>query len=230
VGIGATLLAQRTEFQTLPQSLRAAVVEPFGDMFRRAGAGLLLILAFIVLLRLPDRMAGAMVVTLLRRELEFDLEEIAWIRQGLGVAMTMLGAFMGGLLLIRVPVMRAMWVLIPLQMLSNLGFAWLAMNPRDIQLLAIVVSIENICGGMITAGFVAYLMSLCNRRFSATQYALFTSLNYFTGVMTEATTGYMIGWWGFPVFFLLTVVAGLPALLLLPFLPRIDRDGGLATS
>ena len=102
-------------------------------------------------------------------------------------------------------------------MLSNLGFAALALVNHSLPSLAAAVTVENLCSGMATTAFIALLMSLCDRRFSATQYALFTSLAYFTSLLASAVSGFGVEHWGYAAYFALTAFAGLPALLLLPW-------------
>lgn len=197
-----------------PATLADSFVEPIFDFFSRYHRLGLALLAFAVLFKLPDALARVMVTPMLQSHLGYSTNQIA-AASGLAPIMIVIGAFAGGAVVAKLGVVRSLWVLGVLQMVSNFGYAALAVSAKNATLLATVVSIENFCGGMVTTGFIAFLMSLCNRRYSATQYALFTSLNYFTGAIVGASTGFAVSAIGYAWFFVLTVLAGLPGLALL---------------
>ncbi len=221
VGIISTLIAPTPDDHgAAPATLREAIVEPVRDFFGRylwIGAA---VLAFAVLFKLPDSLARVMITPMLQTHLKFDMAQIAWVSATLGPIMTVIGALAGGVVVAKLGVVRSLWVLGVLQMVSNFGYAALAVAGKSVPMLAVVVSIENFCGGMVTAGFIAFLMSLCNRRYSATQYALFTSLNYFTATIVGATSGFAVSAIGYGWFFVLTVFTGLPGLALLAWVGR----------
>lgn len=224
VGIGATLLAPRTkEPDAPPGTLANSFAGPVRDFFGRYGAAGLAMLAFVVLFKLPDVMARSMTMPLLLDDLKFERVQIAWIREWGGAGITMAGAFAGGALTAHLGAVRSLWLLALLQMLSNLGFTVLALTGNSVETLVAVVAVENFCGGMATAGFIAFLMTRCNRRFSATQYALFTSLNFATTLLAS-WSGYGVKWLGYPLFFAATVVVGVPGLLLAVWLWK--RESG----
>ncbi|NEQ29361.1 MAG: AmpG family muropeptide MFS transporter, partial [Microcoleus sp. SIO2G3] len=135
---------------------------------------------------------------------------------GMGLIATIVGALAGGALLSQWGVNRSLCIFGGLQAISNLAYFVLAQVGQNYQMMIVAINIENFCGGLGTAAFVAFLMSLCNQRFSATQYALLSSLMavsrdvlvFRAGAIAEAT--------GWPIFFLLTIAAALPGLLLLP--------------
>ncbi len=227
VGIIATLLApDPPRDQQHPATLHSAIVEPLQDLFNRHRMATLAILLFIVLFKLPDAMANAMTMPLLQKELLFDKQTIALVRDWMGLALIMLGAICGGGITARIGLVPSLWLFGALQALSNLGFLILAMNKPSVPLLAAVVVVESFCAGLVAAGFIAYLMSLCNRRYSATQYALFTSLMYGAGLLVGGFTGFMVAELGYVTFFLLSVLAAAPGMAILPWLSRQTRRPG----
>jgi PAT family beta-lactamase induction signal transducer AmpG len=204
---------------------RGAVVEPFAQFTRRPAW--LAILLFVALYKLGDVMAGAL-ATPFYLEMGFSKIEIANITKAVGLAATILGGLAGGLLVGRLGIVRSLLVCGLLQMASNLCFAWLSQAGHDLAVLTTVITIENVSGGMGTAAFVAYLSSLCNRGYTATQYALLTSFAALARDTLAASSGWFVeafGWFGYYVF---TAGAAVPALLLLVFMTRMRRDRSLA--
>ena len=130
---------------------------------------------------------------------------------------------LGGYLMAKLGSNRSIWLAMVLQMVSNLGFVVLASQPAHVGLLATVVSVEAICSGIATVCFIAYIMAQCNKRFSATQYALFTSLNAATGTIAGSLTGDAVQALGYQTFFWLTVSFGLPAMVLYAVIGQIQR-------
>lgn len=213
-----------------PTTLFDAAVEPFVDLYHRFGWRCLVALAFIILFKLPDQLANAMIMPLLQKHMTYDVQTISLIRESYGLLITVLGTFAGGVLIARIGVVRSLYVYGLLQAVSNLGFVVLAMSktdaPPSMTLLTAVVTVENFSAGLVTAGFVAFLMSLCNRAHSATQYALFTSLMAGSGIITGALSGIAVEKIGYATFFLLTALIGLPGLALIAYLPRGRRPIG----
>jgi PAT family beta-lactamase induction signal transducer AmpG len=203
-----------------PATLQEAVIEPVREYFGRTKWWGVVVLGFIVLFKLPDAMANAMTIPLLQKEIGFSKDEIALARELFGLIVLLLGALAGGAAVSRWGLVRSLWIFAGLQALSNFGFCLLAISSKSMELLVIVVAVESFCQGMVTAGFIALLMSLCNRRYSATQYALFTSLNHFTGTVVGAMTGFVVADIGYARFFALTVLAGLPGIILLWLVSR----------
>ena len=195
-----------------PASLRQAVIEPFLDYFRREDPWM--ILAFILLYKIGDTMASAMTTPFIL-ELGFSKTEYATIGKSFGLFATLTGGFVGGAILFRLGIFRSLWIFGVLQAVSTLGFAVLTHTGTSLSALAAVVAFENLTSGMGTSAYAAYMASLTNRRFTATQYALLTSLMGLPRVLASAPTGYMaqaIGWQGF---FVLCALVALPGILLL---------------
>lgn len=197
--------------------LRAAVINPFRDFTTHNGW--LLILLFVMAFKLGDALAGVMTGPFLI-EIGFTKTTIATIVKTYGLGATLLGTFIGGILIARMNLLSALWLCGILQMFSNLLFAILAFKGANEHWLMFVIAIENLSGGMGTAAFVAYLSSLCRVEYTATQYALLSSLAAAGRTWLSAGSGLLaesLGWIGFFVF---TTAAALPGLFLLFILQR----------
>lgn len=218
VGILATLRAPDPIVDSPPRSIRDAIVEPFLEFFNRTGAWLgTLILLFIIAYQLPDRFAQNMATPFLL-QVGFSQTEIGAIQGGIGMVATIVGVLAGGALVARLGLNRSGWIAAGLQILSNLVYYWIALAGADQLILVLAVIIENVSGGMVTAVFVALLMSLCSRRYSATQFALLSSLMAAARDVIVAPAGLLAAAVGWPVFFLLTLAMAVPSLVLLPML------------
>ena len=217
IGVGGSLFApEPPEDENRPASLADAVILPFGDFFRRNGLLLgVIILLFIVLYSLGDAFLSSLSTTFLLKT-GFAQKEIGAIRGGMGLIATIVGTLAGGSIVSKIGINRSLWVFGLAQALSNLGYYALAQAGKNYQLLVLSINVENFCGGLAAAGFVAYMMSLCNQRFSATQYALLTSFMAFSRDILVSPSGFLAQETGWPVFFLISIVAALPGLLLLP--------------
>lgn len=216
VGLLATLLAPEPEGIRPPRTLVDAVVRPFSDYFRREGA--ILTLAFLVLYKLGDAIAGLMITPFLL-ELGFTNSEIGVLNKGLGMGATLVGALLGGGLVSRLGLRRALFAFGILQAATNASYMALAVVGKSYPVLVISLVADNLTGGLGTAAFVAFLMSLCHRSFSATQYALLSSLSSVGGRLFGAGSGALAASIGWPAFFAATIAAAAPALLLLGRLP-----------
>src|SRR5690606_2939154 len=211
----ATVLAPEPEVVAqAPRSLRVAVVEPLIEFFRRRGAVTILLL--IVLYKLGDAFAGALSTTFLLRGAGFTGTEVGAVNKAFGLAATIVGALAGGACMSRLGLYRSLMLFGVLQAVSNFGYWVLAVTPPHIASMAVVVAVENLCGGLGTAAFVALLMALCNQQFSATQFALLSALSavgrtYLAGPLTPPLVE-SIGW---PGFFVITVLIAVPGLWLL---------------
>jgi len=150
-------------------------------------------------------------------EMGFTKSEIGAIQGGMGFIATTVGVLAGGVILNKIGINRGLWVFGILQLLSNLGYYTLAIAGKNNSLLVLAINIENFCAGLVTVVSVAYLMSLCNHRFTATQFALFSSLMAVSRDILSAPAGQLAKTTGWSSFFLITIVAALPGLLLLPF-------------
>ncbi len=229
-GVITTLLTPEPGINVdLPRSMKEAMVNPLIDYFKRSGA--LWILSFILLYKIGDTMASA-ISTPFYLEIGFSKTEIGTVVKLFGTAATMIGALLGGLFLLKLGISRGLWVFGVLQALSTACFAILAKIGYNMSMLAAVIAFENLSSGMGTAAFVAFMASITNKKFTATQYALLTSLMGLPRALASSVTGFMaknIGWEGFFIGCTLIAIPGL--LLLLKFAPwrsslsREDRAG-----
>ena len=196
-----------------PKTMTEAVVEPFKEFFSRRGAWLVLLL--IVLYKLGDAFAGSLTTAFLIRGVDFTPTEVGAINKGMGLIATLFGVVIGGGLMIRLGLFRSLLVFGILQAISNLNFMWLAAVGKNYWLMAMAVGVENLAGGMGTAAFVALLMSLCNARFTASQYALLSALSAVGRVYVGPASGYLVEALDWVAFFGFTFVIALPGLILL---------------
>ena len=204
--------------------LKEAVVEPLSDFFHRNGlATATLILLFIMLYKLGDALLGTM-TNPFYVELGFTKPEVAAIVKLYGLLATLLGGLLGGLIVHRRGVLPALWICGLIQMASNLIFVVQAWVGRDLGMLAVTISAENLAGGMGTTAFVAYLSSLCNLSYTATQYALLSSFMAQARTTLSAAGGFIAASTSWVGFFLITTLAAVPGLVLLLLLQR--RLGG----
>ena len=197
--------------------LHGAVVAPFAEFMGRQGW--LLVLAFILLYKFGDALAGVM-SNPFYVELGFSKIEIANISKAFGLAATIVGGIVGGLIVSRFGILKSLLYCGLLQAVSNLMFAILAMAGHDLTLLTATIAIENLSGGMGTAAFVAYLSSLCNVAYTATQYALLSSFMAFGRTLLSSGGGWLADRVDWVEFFVLTTFAALPGLLLLIWMGR----------
>jgi len=213
MGVGTTLFAPEPEIREgKPKRLREAVIDPFVEYFSRKDA--LLILFFILLYKVGDTMASHMSIPFYL-DIGFSTSEIGSVVKLFGFWATIFGGLLGGLLIIRIGIYRALWVFGILQGLSTAGFALLAMMGYSLVGLTGVIAFENLTAGMGTAAFVAFMASLTNRRFTATQYALLSSFMGIPRVLVAAPTGYMAEAMGWVSFFSFCALIALPGLALL---------------
>ncbi|OGA01112.1 MAG: muropeptide transporter AmpG [Betaproteobacteria bacterium RIFCSPLOWO2_02_67_12] len=214
VGMAATWFAlEPAGAAAAPKTLNAAVTQPMAEFFSRHGAVWILLL--VVLYKLGDAFAGNLTTAFLLRGPGFSATEVGAINKGFGLVATILGALAGGAMMARLGLFRALLLFGMLQAITNLGFMLLAASGKDYVLMAAVIGAENLCGGMGTAAYVALLMALCDRRFSATQYALLSALSAVGRVYVGPAAGYMVSALGWTAFFLATFVIALPGILML---------------
>jgi len=197
--------------------LHSAVIAPFAEFLTRPGW--LTVLAFIMLYKFGDALAGVM-GNPFYVELGFSKIEIANVTKAFGLAATIAGGFIGGLLVSRLGILKSLWICGLLQMASNLMFVVQALAGYDLTVLTLTIGLENLAGGMGTAAFVAYLSSLCNLAYTATQYALLSSLAAFGRTLLSSSGGWLADQFDWVIFFLLTTAAALPGLVLLWWLAR----------
>ena len=195
-----------------PRTLKEAVVEPFGDYFRRSGA--LWVLAFILLYKIGDTMASAM-TTPFYLDVGFTMTQIGTIVKTFGVGAVIAGGLVGGVLMLRLGINRSLWVFGVLQAVSTAGFAVLAQIGGSPAALTGVIAFENLTSGMGTAAYAAFMASITNKKFTATQYALLSSLMGIPRVVASAGTGFMAQSMGWSAFFIFCTLIAIPGMLLL---------------
>ncbi|OGA19956.1 MAG: muropeptide transporter AmpG [Betaproteobacteria bacterium RIFCSPLOWO2_02_FULL_67_19] len=227
VGMAATWFALEPGGAAMaPKSLNAAVTQPMAEFFSRHGAVWILLL--VVLYKLGDAFAGNLTTAFLLQGPGFSATEVGAINKGFGLLATIIGALAGGALMTRLGLFRALLLFGLLQALTNLGFMLLAASGKNYALMIAVIGAENLCGGMGTAAYVALLMALCDRRFSATQYALLSALSAVGRVYVGPAAGYMVAAMGWGVFFFATFVIALPGIAMLVamrgMLDRLDTQ------
>ena len=192
----------------------SAVLSPFIDFFARYGWLALLVLALIATYRISDIVLGV-IANVFYVDMGFSKTEVANVTKVFGVIMTMLGAVLGGILANRFGVMRILFLGGVLVVLTNLSFALLAHAGASVPMLVLVVAMDNLAGGLATATFVAYLSALTNVQYSATQYALFSSIMLLLPKFIGGFSGVAVDTFGYVQFFVLTSAMGLPVLVLI---------------
>ncbi len=213
VGILTTIFAPEPDAHSgTPTTLREAVIQPFVDYFRRQDA--VLILLFILLYKVGDTMASHMTIPFYL-DIGFSKTEVGAIVKLFGFWATIVGSIIGGVMILRTGIYTALWTFGVLQAVSTAGFAVLAQIGYSLPVLAGVIAFENLSAGMGTAAFVAFMASLTNKKFTATQYALLSSLMGVPRVIVAAPTGYFAEWLGWTLFFSICALIAVPGLLLL---------------
>jgi PAT family beta-lactamase induction signal transducer AmpG len=216
-GIVMTLLiGEPTLARDAPHSLRAAVIEPFREFIARSGWDqAMLILAFIFFYKLGDSMATAL-ATPFYLDMGFSLSAIGLIAKNVGLAASVAGGLLGGLWMLRIGINRGLWLFGIVQVVSILGFAWLAyVHQPDPWLLGVVIAFEALGVGLGTSAFTAFIARATDPRYTATQFALFTSLASVPRSIVNATTGWIVDHTGWFAFFLLCTALALPGMILL---------------
>lgn len=213
IGVLASLWATEPAATNAPKTLEQAVVIPFRDFLGRNNAWILLLL--IIFYKMSDVFALSLSTAFLIRGVGFTLEQIAEIHKTLGLAATIVGVLLGGMLMQRMTLFRALLLFGVLQAASNFGYWILSVTDKHLLTMASVIVVENICSGMATAAFVALMMTLCNKSFSATQYALLSALSAIGRVYVGPLSGWFVESYGWSTFFLLSVAAAIPGLILL---------------
>lgn len=212
-GLLTTLLTPEPEaVMGVPKTLREAVLEPLQEYFGRESS--MLILAFILLYKIGDIMASAM-TTPFYLDIGFSKTQIGAIVKLFGFWATIAGALIGGVLMLRLGINRSLWVFGFLQAISTAGFAVLAKIGNVVPALAAVIAFENLSSGMGTAAYVAFMASITNKKFTATQYALLSSLMGVPRVLASAPTGFFVKHLGWFNFFIVCVFIAIPGMLLL---------------
>ncbi len=213
VGIVTTLLVPEPDTgMTAPGSLKEAVVEPFKEFFSRAGV--FWILSFILLYKIGDNMAGAMNIPFILK-MGFTKQEYFVIVKGIGMLTLFGGVFLGGIIMIRLGIAKSLWLFGILQAVSTACFALLVIFGKNQFLLTGIVAFEFLATGLGQAAYATFMAIKTNKRFTATQYALMTSLMAIPGTVAAAVTGYMAQYMGWPAFYITCALIAVPGMALL---------------
>jgi MFS transporter, PAT family, beta-lactamase induction signal transducer AmpG len=215
-GIILTILIKEPLLKTIqPKTLKEAVIEPFREFINRKGIKeALLILLFIFLYKVGDSMATAL-STPFYMDLGFTMTEIGIIAKNSGLWASIIGGILGGIWMIKLGINRALWIFGFMQMFATLSFAWLAISGNNPLILGITVGLEFFAAGLGTTAFIAYIAKTTNPKFTATQFALFTSLASVPRTFTNASTGYLVDLFGWHNFFIFCFFIAIPGMLLL---------------
>ncbi|HEX8139692.1 MAG TPA: MFS transporter [Pyrinomonadaceae bacterium] len=212
-GVATTLLAPEPQIEERPpRTFRDAVVLPFFEFFSAKGA--LEIALFILLYKLGPLLATGLTIPFLR-QLGFANTDVAEVNKGLGLLALIVGTLLGGALIPRLGLRHALLIFGLLQGLALLAFTLLAHLGQSYRVMVFAILTSSFCSGMGTAAYIAFLMSICNRRFTATQYAFFTSLLALARTMLKTPSGYLSAAVGWESYFLISALACGPGLLLL---------------
>ena len=229
VGVVTTLLSPEPQSVLLPKArsagqwLQQTLIQPFADFIGRYRWQAFLILGLIAIYRISDVVMGIM-ANPFYVDMGYTKDEVAAITKVFGVIMTLLGAFLGGLLTMRFGVMRVLFLGGVLSAASNLLFAWLSTRGHDLNGLVWVISADNLSSGIASAAFIAYLSSLTNVQYSATQYALFSSMMLLLPKWFAGFSGVYVDTFGYEHFFIATSLIGIPVLILITLAIRIEKS------
>lgn len=204
----------------IPSNMKEAVFGPLKEFFSRRGA--LLMLLFILLYKVGDSMAANMTTPFIL-QMEYTKTEMAAVAKGFGLAATMVGGLFGGIMMLRFNMKWSLVCFGILQAVSTLGFAILPSLPHQLSSLALIIAFENLASGMGTAAYAAYMASLTNKQFTATQYALLTALMGVPRVILASPTGKMAEVLGWEMFFVVCTIVAIPGLLLLIPVFNLER-------
>jgi PAT family beta-lactamase induction signal transducer AmpG len=221
-GILMTLMVQEPHRALPPKTLREAVVEPFHEFITRKGwSSALLILAFLFFYKLGDSMCTAL-ATPFYLDMGFSKTEIGLVAKNAGLWPAVIGGMLGGLWMVKIGINRALWLFGVVQVVSIFGFAWLAsvghhaeITAVELAQLAIVIGLEALGVGLGTVAFVAFIARSTHPAYTATQFALFTSLMAVPRTFANAATGWLVEMMGWTEFFLLCALLAVPGMLLL---------------
>ena len=228
LGVVTVLCSPEPQRRELPPSknaadwLHSALIEPFADFLRRYGKQAVLILALIAMYRISDVVMGIM-ANPFYVDMGYTKDEVATVTKIYGVIMTLVGAFVGGGLAMRFGVMKDLMLGAVLSAASNLLFAWLGTRGHDVTALIFVISADNLSSGIASAAFIAYLSSLTNINYSATQYALFSSMMLLLPKALAGYSGRYVDAFGYVNFFTATALLGVPVLLLITMASRSKK-------
>lgn len=214
-GLMLTLMCKEPASSLVPRTLREAVIEPFHEFIQRQGVqNALLILAFIFLYKLGDSMATSL-ATPFYQDIGFSKTEIGLIAKHAGLWPSVIGGMLGGIWMLQLGINRALWLFGVVQILAIFGFYWLAGVGHDRVALGFAIGFEAFGVGIGTAAFIAFIARTTDPRYTATQFALFTSLAAVPRTFFNASTGWLVEAMGWQNFFLLCALLAVPGMLLL---------------
>lgn len=222
LGVISTLFAEEPEGIQKPITLKESFIEPFKDLLIREKS--LILLLFIILYKLGDAYASSLSTAFFIRGIGFSLTEVGTVNKIGGLISAILGALLGGVLLTKISLYRALILFGFFQAMSNLMFMALAIMGKSFTFFALTVIIENFTGGMGTTAFLALLMGLCNRSFAATQYALLSSLASLGRVIISPSSGFVVESIGWAAFYFLTFIVAIPGLILIFMLKKVIQS------
>lgn len=211
VGFIPSLFGPEPEGTSPPRTLQAAVIEPWKDFFTRRGS--VAAIAFVMLYKVGDYISTE-VANLFLVDMKFTLTEIAFAMKTVSMVATILGVMLGGGLVPKLGVHRSLIAFGILQALTNSGYLAIALVGKNTALLGLAVAIDWFCNGLAAAAFAAYQISLCNRRYSATQFAIIASASTVLGRLFTMISGFIIAWVGWANYFVLTMIVAIPGVLL----------------
>ncbi|PJK09348.1 MFS transporter [Lysobacteraceae bacterium NML08-0793] len=222
----------RTQHETWGQRIKQGLIEPFTDFFQRFGSTLaIILLLFILLAKVSDQSLGGSIMAPFYLDQGYSKTQIAAITKVYGIWVGMAGVFLGGIAVARWGVRWPLLAGVALGAISNLLYVWLVGANGDLQKLTIVISGENLAQGFQGTTLVAFLSSLINQRFTATQYALFSSLTMLPGKLLTAASGAIVLKIGYGSYFWMTALISLPAILLFfVLMPELDKRASAADS
>lgn len=207
-----------------PRSLIEAVIEPMHDFFKRGAKPAFIILLFIMLYKIADALALALNTAFLIRGIGFSLAAIGGIYKIVSLIATLLGSFFGGLWFNRLGLYRSLMIFGVLQTAANLSFMWLALVGKSYLVMIAAVFSDYFCGGLASVAMIVLLMNLCNHRFTATQYALFSAVAAIPRVFIGPLAALLVDHFGWAEFYFISFFFGLPALILLWWLKKSPQQ------
>ncbi|MDB6096614.1 MAG: ampG [Francisellaceae bacterium] len=223
IGIISTLLAPEPEiYLPPPKNFKEAIFTAFKDLLTRKQAGWLLL--FIIFYKMGDAIVGTMTLTFLLRKVQMSLSDIGHLINGVGFCATIIGTILGAVLIPRMGYFRALLIFGILQSISNLAYMALLWTGPNNNIAGIAVFMENFCAGMATSAFIGLLMGICNKHYTAFQFALLTAFSSLSRILLGPYAAKIIEAYGWKIFYISSVWLSIPGLLLLIFLKeRIDK-------
>ena len=215
IGVFATMIADEPLQEEEPKSLRDAIINPFTEFFNRKGYNsAILILMFILLYKVGDTMAHSL-STNFYLDIGFTKSQIGTVVKIFGLVATLIGAFLGGLISLRIGLYKSLIIFGLFQAVATLGFAVLAAMGNYISLLMIVISLENLAAGMGYTAYLAFIANMTNKEFTATQFALMTALMSIPRTFFSGSSGYLVELMDWEIYFIFCSLIAIPALIIL---------------